>query len=309
VKLKHLEVFHAVMLTGTLSGAARLLHLTQPGATQALQSAERQLGYALFTRQSNRLVPTAEAQALLPEVARLMGQLETVRRLAEAQRSGRTAPLRVLVVPSLAVVQLPAALRRFRRRHAQAALSIRTLHSREIAQALALREADVGIVYAPPPLAGVEPAPWPGLQALPLASGRLVCVARRRVGRSATVTLAELARQPFIRIDSREPMGALLAEQAHRAGVAAGAEGEIVVHTHHTALVLAEQGFGAAVVDSFTAAAARHSGLRVQPLAPEVRVNLLALLPPEPHERRLALAFAEAFRDAVAADEAPGPAP
>ena len=39
MKLKHLEIFHAVMLTGTISGAARLLHLTQPAATQALQLA------------------------------------------------------------------------------------------------------------------------------------------------------------------------------------------------------------------------------------------------------------------------------
>jgi DNA-binding transcriptional LysR family regulator len=289
MKLKHLEIFHAVMLTGTLSGAARLLHLTQPAATQALQSAERQLGYALFTRQRNRLVPTAEALALMPEVSKLMGQLEAVRRLAEAQRAGRTAPLRVLVVPSLAVVQLPAALRRFRERHASAPLAIRTLHSREVAQALALREADVGIVYGH--------APVPGLETVPLASGRLVCVSRQRIGRAATVTLQELSRQPFVRIDERDPLGALLAEHAQRAGVAAS--GEIVVQTHHTALVLAEAGFGAAVVDSFTAAAAREPALHVQPLAPEVHVGVYALLPPEPHERRLALAFVEAFREAV----------
>jgi DNA-binding transcriptional LysR family regulator len=79
VKLRHLEVFHAVMLAGTLSGAARLLHLSQPAATQSLQSAQRQWGHALFTRQKNRLVPTAEALALLPEISRLMGQLESVR--------------------------------------------------------------------------------------------------------------------------------------------------------------------------------------------------------------------------------------
>jgi DNA-binding transcriptional LysR family regulator len=294
MKLKHLEIFHAVMLAGTISGAARLLHLTQPAATQALQSAERQLGYALFTRQKNRLVPTAEAQALMPEVSKLMGQLEAVRRLAEAQRAGRTAPLRVLVVPSLAVVQLPAALRHFRARHAAAPLAIRTLHSREIAQALALREADVGIVYGHTPVAGLE--------LVPLARGRLVCVSRQRVGRAATVTLQELARRPFVRIDERDPLGALLAEHAQRAGLPA--VGEIVVQTHHTALVLAEEGFGAAVVDSFTAAAARSPQLHVQPLAPEVRVGLAALLPPEPHERRLALAFVDAFRLAVVSAEA-----
>ena len=49
MKLKHIEVFNAVMLTGSVSAAARLLHVTQPAITQTLQHAELQLGYALFT--------------------------------------------------------------------------------------------------------------------------------------------------------------------------------------------------------------------------------------------------------------------
>ena len=84
MRLKHIEVFNAIMLTGTASAAARLLHVTQPAVTQALQHAELQLGYALFTRQRNRLVPTHEGQALYPEVQRLMSQLESVRRIAAA---------------------------------------------------------------------------------------------------------------------------------------------------------------------------------------------------------------------------------
>ena len=102
MKLKHLELFHATMLTGTLSGAARLLHMTQPAATQTLQLAELQLGYALVTRQKNRLVPTNEALALYPEVQKLVSQLEAVRRLAAAQKSEAAKPLRVLVMPTSA---------------------------------------------------------------------------------------------------------------------------------------------------------------------------------------------------------------
>ena len=84
MKLKHIEVFNAVMLTGSVSAAARLLHVTQPAITQTLQHAELQLGYALFTRQRNRLVATHEAQTLYPEIQRLMSQLEAVRRLSLA---------------------------------------------------------------------------------------------------------------------------------------------------------------------------------------------------------------------------------
>lgn len=289
MKLKHLEVFHAVMLTGSLSGAARLLHVTQPAATQALQSAELQLGYALFSRQNNRLVPTAEALALFPEVQKLVTQLDAVRRLASAQRAGSTRALRILIVPSLAVVQLPRALKLFRERHASVPLSIRTLHSYEIARAIALKEADVGIVYGIPTPAGLE--------AQELATGRLV---RVQLGprQRASVSLAEVMRQPFIRIDEHDPLGVLLAEQCARHGLQPA--GEIVVQTHHTALVLAEHGFGPAVIDSFTAEARRHPELRVQAIDPEVRVPLQLLLPLGVRPARPVTAFAEAFRRAVA---------
>ena len=72
MRLKQIEAFHAVMLTGSVSGAARLLHVTQPAITQTLQHAELQLGYALFTREGRRLTPTHEARQLFPEVQALM---------------------------------------------------------------------------------------------------------------------------------------------------------------------------------------------------------------------------------------------
>jgi DNA-binding transcriptional LysR family regulator len=66
MRLKHIEVFHAVMLTGSVSAAANLLHVTQPAVTQALQHAELQLGYALFTRQRRRLIPTRGRRPCTP---------------------------------------------------------------------------------------------------------------------------------------------------------------------------------------------------------------------------------------------------
>lgn len=268
MRIKHVEVFNAIMLTGTVSGAARLLHVTQPAVTQTLQHAELQLGYALFTRQRNRLVPTREAQALYPEVQRLVSQLESVRRLAGALRGGQQAALRILVVPSLAVHALPLALARFRERHPSLPVAIRTLHSPEIAQAIALQEGDVGIVFGH--------SPHPAVQQVPVAQGRMVCVSARSGDRRSTVELAEVLRSSFIRIDERDPIGAMLAEQCAREGLAP--EGGITVQTHHIAMTLAARGFGPALIDSFTAAAADDS-LQVRTLVPEVPVVISALLP------------------------------
>ena len=56
MKLRHIEVFHAVMLTGTVNGAARLLNVTQPAVTKILQHAEDQLGFKLFIRNKGRIM-------------------------------------------------------------------------------------------------------------------------------------------------------------------------------------------------------------------------------------------------------------
>ena len=62
MRLRHIEVFHAIMQAGSVSGAAQLLHISQPAVTKVLQHAELQLGLQLFDRVRGKLVPTPEAQ-------------------------------------------------------------------------------------------------------------------------------------------------------------------------------------------------------------------------------------------------------
>jgi DNA-binding transcriptional LysR family regulator len=294
MRLKHIEVFNAVMLTGSVSAAARLLHVTQPAITQTLQHAEIQLGFALFTRLKNRLVPTREAQALYPEVQALMSQLESVRRLASALGSGEASRLRILIVPSLAVRALPDALRIFRRRYPDMPVSIRTLHSNEITRAMALQEGDVGIVYGK--------VSHPALHDELVATGRLVCVSPRGRGaadRRSTVSMQEILREPFIRIDERDPLGAVLADQWARLGLSPRAG--ITVQTHHIAMVMAEKGFGPAIIDSLTAMATSSAGLQVRTLLPEVPVEVRAIQPVGLRAARHVADLIAAFR-AVTAD-------
>lgn len=292
MRLKHIEAFNAVMLTGSVSAAARLLHVTQPAVTQTIRHAELQLGYALFTRQRSRLVPTREAQALYPEVQRMMSQLESVRRLAQALRQGEGSQLRVLIVPSLAVRALPDALQRFRRRYPDMPVTIRTLHSSEIARAMALQEGDVGIVYGS--------LPHPALHEELVATGRLVSVSKAsRTGadRRTTVALEDVLREPFIRIDERDPLGAMLADQWQRLGLQPQAG--ITVQTHHTAMVLAEQGFGPAIIDSFTAQARRPEALHLRHILPEVPVEVRALLSQGQRSPQPVADFIAALREAT----------
>ena len=57
---RQLEAFAAVMSTGSVTGAARLLARSQPAITRLVQELEAEIGYALFTRNGPRVTPTAQ---------------------------------------------------------------------------------------------------------------------------------------------------------------------------------------------------------------------------------------------------------
>lgn len=82
--------FLAVAETGSLSAAARQLHLSQPTLGRHIAELEAALGLPLFTRQPRGLAPTEAASALLPH-ARTMRDAAANLALAAA---GRDADLR-----------------------------------------------------------------------------------------------------------------------------------------------------------------------------------------------------------------------
>ena len=150
MRLRHIEVFNAIMLTGSVSAAARLINITQPAVSRTLQHAEIQLGFALFQRAKGRLTATTEALALYPHIERLFAQLDEVQRLAANLRTASDAgELRILTVLALSYEVLPRALKKFREQHPAVAVTVESLHSPQIMSALLLQEADVGFAFSP----------------------------------------------------------------------------------------------------------------------------------------------------------------
>ena len=101
MNLRQMEVFRAVMVTGTVAGAAEALHVSQPTVSKALSLGERRTGLRLFDRVKGRLIATPEGKRLYEEVDRLWAGVEKVRALVcRAGRSdGRKAADRRLAEP------------------------------------------------------------------------------------------------------------------------------------------------------------------------------------------------------------------
>ena len=109
---KQLEIFRAVMQTGSVSAAGRRMNLSQPSVSRILGDLERQFGVPLFQRQSKGVRPTPEAEAFLEEVERnylvLTNLEEAAAQIARKERG--TLSIATITAASLEIV--PRALER-----------------------------------------------------------------------------------------------------------------------------------------------------------------------------------------------------
>jgi DNA-binding transcriptional LysR family regulator len=78
VNLEWYRSFVAIYRSGTVSGAALVLHLTQPAVSQHLAALEAALDQQLFQRLPRKMLPTAEGQGLYTQVIAAIEQLEAV---------------------------------------------------------------------------------------------------------------------------------------------------------------------------------------------------------------------------------------
>jgi DNA-binding transcriptional LysR family regulator len=268
MRLRHIEVVNAIRITGTLKATAELLSLTQPAITQILQSAERQLGYALFNRVRGKLIPTQEAQRLFPEILRLDEQLQAVQRLAENLREGTSdSSIRVLAAPALAQTIVAEAAVLFAQKYPGTRLSIRADYSETAVSNIALLEADVGVLY--------HSVSHPAIKETKLGASRLVCVGHPSVLPSlTTVDFEFLESREIVGPDPADPLGRLLAERLKEISVTV--KSVITAQSYHSLIALAANSGLLTIVDEISALTAKSMGLRVVPLSPKVAIPVAA---------------------------------
>jgi DNA-binding transcriptional LysR family regulator len=297
---RHIEVFRAVMTAGGVTGAAVLLHSSQPTISRELARLEQVLGYPLFERQRGRLKATARALALFDEVQRSFQGLERViDRAAELGRAEGES-LSVLSLPALAHALLPAACAAFAGQHPGAALSITPQESPLLEEWMSAQRFDLGLTE------GEQAAPGTVLE--PLLSLDEVCVlpAGHVLQAKPVLTPADFADQAFVSLAADDPYR----RQLDAIFATAGVRRRQTVETHSAVAVCAmvEQGLGLAIVNPLTAlaCAGERAGERLQwrrfSVAVPFRVSVL--LPQHRPAQPLAARLLAALRDEVKRIEA-----
>ncbi|MFM1815948.1 MAG: hypothetical protein RLZ98_2643 [Pseudomonadota bacterium] len=245
MRLRQIEVFHAVYSNGSISAAAHALSVSQPSVSKVLRHTEVQLGLTLFQLSRGRLVPTDEAHALFREVDDAMRRIDSLRQTVRNLAGVGAGHLRLGVVPSLGLDVVPAAVAEFRSRHGGVTFSVQTLHHNDMLRSLYERECDLAFGY--------DPLPHPRLAMRKLSSAELRIIAPKGTfdPRRTSLTLTELQGHDMVGVATSGPIGALAAAALVRAGVAVR---EIAsVGTYYVAAGLVRFGCGVSMVDEFTA--------------------------------------------------------
>lgn len=270
MRLRHIEVFHAVMQAGTISGAAQVLHISQPAVTKVLQHCELQLGLPLFERIRGKLYPRPEAHRLFAETEKLTRDLAGIRRLAATLKSKSVETLRLVATPSLANSVLPPAIVAWRQAFPQTQCELGTEHTDEIVNILRIGEADLALSLQDPR--------HPNIVADPVAEGPLMVLAPAgtwpAAQRGKPIDIQTLPAE-LIGLHGSNSLGELVA------GAFEAAEQvptyRTVVQSYQIARSLVEAGGGVAVVDPFCAALPAPDKLERRPLAPALPVRLYVL--------------------------------
>jgi LysR family carnitine catabolism transcriptional activator len=148
VTLRQMRAFVAVAQDGSITQAAKRLHLTTSALSMLVSSLEGELGVRLFERTTRRLVLTASGTELLPAIQSVFEKLDDAfegLRQSSDRRSGR---LSLATSPLLAATLVPSLLASFLKDHAAVRVELLDLPVNAIAEAVRSGQVDFGVCTA-----------------------------------------------------------------------------------------------------------------------------------------------------------------
>jgi LysR family transcriptional regulator, transcription activator of glutamate synthase operon len=239
--LRQLRAFAAVHDTGSVSAAARKVHLTQPALSRRISELESSLGIRLFDRTAGRLRLTSEGESLLMHSRKVLAEAESFVTRAETLREGRGRTLAVGTAPMTMQSVIAPVMRRYLREHD--GVDIRLVEGGAPALLDKVEKGELQVALSVPLKPTLEHRPLFPLRTLAVSSA-----ASRIPARAKTVRLEDLVAEPLLML----PRGFV-----HRNALEAACElmqirPNIVFESTvpDTLLTLARIGYGIAIIPS-----------------------------------------------------------
>ncbi len=144
MKLRQLQAFQEVMLTGSVTEAARNIGRTQPAVSAMIAGLEQTVGYELFERRGGRLHPVPEAHFLLTEARDILDRLGHLRQTMQGVGAIEAGHLRIACMPVHAEDLMPRLISRFVKHRSDVSVSLVSQSSERVYERLASQRFDLG---------------------------------------------------------------------------------------------------------------------------------------------------------------------
>ncbi len=286
---RQIEAFRAVMISGTTSGAAGILCVSQPAVSRLLSDFEEEVGVQMFERHKKRLIPTPEAHVFYAEVERSFVSIETLARAADDLRACHIGSLRVASMPAVSVEFIPKVTQLFSQAHPEVSFSLQVRSTQQVADLVASQQYDLGVVSAIP-LADAS------IEMEPLAESRLVCILPpgHRLADKHYISPSDLEGEAFISLGTEQSIRHKIDSVFDSVGVSR----QLLVDTQlaYSACALVLAGSGVSLVEPITALHYQKLGVVVKRFEPRIAYRYNLIFPAHKTKSAMTLSFVKLMR-------------
>ncbi|MDB5695033.1 MAG: transcriptional regulator, LysR family [Sphingomonas bacterium] len=287
INLRQIEAFKAVIDTGTVSRGAEVLHISQPAMSKLIAHLEADTGLRLFDRVKKRLVPTEHALRLHDEVERIFAGVRQVESAVDALHRETLSRIAVGVLPALSGAFIQRVASNFVEKHGDVFCAVHAMSSHWVAERVAARKLDVGLVN------GQSSVPHVRLE--PLMELPLVCILppEHPLAARSCITPDDLDQSAFVAFEPDNSVGDMVSSTFRNHGIAPR-----IVVSATAALSVCEfvaAGFGVSLVHPLMISGF-EARLAVKPFEPSVMYKFQLCRSSEGRNAKIAEAFAAEIR-------------
>jgi DNA-binding transcriptional LysR family regulator len=156
VNLRQLEAFRATIRCGSITEAAKMMHVSQPSVSRLIADLERSAGFPLFARIGRGLTPTPEGRRFFEGVEGMFTGIDRLQELAKSIRTSQGGTISISAIQSIATIELPKAISRLYHENPDVRFIVQSRNTPAILDAVQTGQIDLGIVGREPNYAGVD---------------------------------------------------------------------------------------------------------------------------------------------------------
>ena len=264
MNLRQLEAFRATMRSGSITGAAKLLHISQPSVSRLITDLEESLGFKLFTRSGRGLVASVEARKFQQSVESMFIGLDKLKDTAEAIRTTKDETITLGVIPIFAYSMMPEAVSQLRGSRSGVKMEIMVRNTPGIIDAVLLQQLDLGVIC---------PAQhYEGIHVLYETAVPYVCLfpeTHHLADSQQVIDLADLVGEEFVTLD---PTYLEQLEDDHQLFRQLSRYTHVIAHSDPAIAAIARASGLLAIVDIYTAnIAIKLGGVVARPLFQQLK--------------------------------------